>query len=335
MRVFLQKLFQGQTLSETEAEQAIGCMMRGEAAAEEIAAFLGALAARGEGVSEIVGAARGLRQHARPLSSLRSDLIDVCGTGGDGAETFNVSTCNALILAAAELGVAKHGNRAVSSRCGSADVLEALGLPIELESQVASAQLEQLGFVFLFAPLYHPAMKHVAGVRKSLGVRTLFNLLGPLANPAGVRRQVVGVFAERWLKPIAQSLQALGSEDALVVWGSDGLDELSISAETQVVRVRGPGERLERFVLAPEDFGLKRAPLSTLKGGDRHENARIIEAILQGEVGPRRDIVLMNAGAALVIAGLAQTWRDGAAIAGALIDSGRAFAKLEQLRSHK
>lgn len=331
MRVFLQKLFQGETLSQSEAEAAMSSMMRGEAAPEEIAGFLGALAARRERVPEIVGCAQALRQHAEPFHVQRQDLIDVCGTGGDGAETFNISTCNSLILAAAGLGVAKHGNRAVSSRCGSADVLEALRVPVELKAKEAAAQLEQQGFVFLFAPLYHPAMKNVAGVRRSLGVRTLFNILGPLANPAGVKRQVLGVFAESWLEPVAEALLTLGSEEALIVWGEDGLDELSIGAPTHVVRLR-EGKR-ERSVLTPEDFGLKRAALSSLRGGDRHENARIIEGVLQGEAGPRRNIVLMNAGAALVVAGLAQTWRDGAAIAAALIDSGRAFSKLEQLRS--
>ncbi len=331
MKVFLQKLFQGETLSIEEAEAAMQAMMRSEASPEEMAGFLGAIASRGETVAEIVGCARAMRRQGRLLKLEREDLIDVCGTGGDGADTFNISTCNALILASAGLGVAKHGNRAVSSRAGSADVLEALGIRIDLSVEEAADCLDKKGFAFLFAPLYHPAMKSVAAVRKSLGVRTLFNILGPLCNPAQVKRQVVGVFAEKWLDPVAEALQNLGTQEALVVWGSDGLDEISLGGVTHAVHLKD-GQR-RRIALSPQDFGLRTQPLSEVKGGDKQANARMIEEILEGQAGPKRDIVLMNAGAALVVAGLAQTWRDGAAIAAALIDSGRALAKLEQLRS--
>lgn len=331
MKQILAKVFAGQTLSSSEAEEAVSCMMRGEASPEQIAGFLGALAARGETVAEITGAAAGLRKHALPFRTERRDLIDVCGTGGDGADTFNISTTNALVVAAAGLGVVKHGNRAVSSRSGSADVLEALGLRIDHDADRAAACLAQHGFSFLFAPLFHPAMKNVAPVRRALGVRTIFNMIGPIANPSPVKRQVVGVFGERWLEPLAEALETLGAEEALVVWGADGLDEISLSGPTHAIHVKA--KKREKITLHPEDFGLSPAPLASLKGGDKLENARLTLAILEGEKGPRRDIVLMNAGAALVVGGLARSWREGAAEAAAVIDSGRALALLSKLRT--
>ncbi len=330
MKEYLQKLFSGNMLTQAEAEEAFNLMMRGAAGAEAIAGFLGALAARGESVAEIVGGALSLRRHALPFKTDRHDLIDVCGTGGDGAETFNISTTNALILAAGGLAVVKHGNRAVSSQSGSADVLEELGLRIDLSAERAAASLDQHGFTFLFAPSFHPAMKHVAPVRRALGVRTIFNLLGPLANPSGVKRQVIGVFAEKWLLPVAEALLALGTEEALVVWGTDGLDELSLSAPTRAIHLRGG--KLIHLSLKPEDFGLSLAPLASLVGGDKKANARITLAILNGEKGPRRDIVVMNAAAAFVVAGRAADWRAGAAMACEAIDSGKARRLIEELR---
>jgi anthranilate phosphoribosyltransferase len=330
VKAYLQKLFKSHDLTREEAQAATTLIMQGAVSVEETAGFLGALAGKGETVDEIVGCASSLRAHAVALQPRRQDLIDVCGTGGDGAETFNVSTCNALVLAAAGLGVCKHGNRAVSSRCGSADVLEALGVAIDMPSDRASAAIETHGFAFLFAPHYHPAMKHVGPVRRALGVRTVFNLLGPLANPAPVKQQVLGVFDPKLVPMMAEALQKLGTEAALVVCGEGGLDELSLSGPSQVSQLKAG--RVEHFTLSPEDFGLTRAPLEALKGGDKEANARIVEAILRGERSPRRDIVVMNAGAALVISGRAKSWREGAAQVAAVIDSGRAYETLEKIR---
>lgn len=331
MKAYLQKLFRSQNLTRAEAEAATSLIMRGGVSVEEVAGFLGALAGKGETVDEIVGCASTMRAEGLPLAPRRQDLIDVCGTGGDGAETFNISTCNALVLAAAGLGVCKHGNRAVSSNCGSADVLEALQIPIDLNATRAAEAIDRHGFAFLFAPLYHPAMKHVAPVRRALGVRTVFNLLGPLANPAPVKRQVLGVFDPDRVPMMAEALLKLGTEEALVVWGDGGLDELSLSGPSRVSQVKNG--QIKTFELTPEDFALPRAALSALKGGDKVTNARMIEDLLRGEAGPRRDIVLMNAGAALVVAGRAKSWREGAAAAAAVIDSGRAYQTLQDLRA--
>jgi anthranilate phosphoribosyltransferase len=331
VKAYLQKLFQSQNLTREEAQDATALIMQGGASVEEIAGFLGALAGKGETVEEIVGCASTLRAHAVALQPKRQDLIDVCGTGGDGAETFNVSTCNALVLAAAGLGVCKHGNRAVSSRCGSADVLEALGIAIDMPPDRAAAAIDACGFAFLFAPHYHPAMKHVGPVRRALGVRTVFNLLGPLANPAPVRQQVLGVFDPDLVPIMAEALQKLGTHSALIVCGEGKLDELSLSGPSRVAQLKDG--RIEQFSLSPEDFGLSRAPLETLKGADKSVNARIVEAILRGERSPRRDIVVMNAGAALVISGHAGTWREGAEQIAGIINSGEAFQTLEKIRA--
>ncbi|WP_141731635.1 anthranilate phosphoribosyltransferase [Oligoflexus tunisiensis] len=331
MKAYLQKLFKSQDLTREEAAAATSLIMQGAVSVEETAGFLGALAGKGETVDEIVGCVSSMRAHAVALQPRRPDLIDVCGTGGDGAETFNISTCNALVLAAAGLGVCKHGNRAVSSRCGSADVLEALGVAIDLQPDRAAAAIDACGFAFLFAPHYHPAMKYVGPVRRALGVRTVFNLLGPLANPAPVKHQVVGVFDPDLVPMMAAALQKLGAESALVVCGDGGLDELSLSGPSRVSQLKDG--RIEHFTLSPEDFGVARAPLETLKGGDKEANARIIEAILHGERSPRRDIVVMNAGAALVVSGRASSWREGADQIAVVIDSGRAFQTLEKIRA--
>ena len=331
MKPLLQKLFAGQELSRSEASRATDLMMRGEATAAEIAGFLGALAGKGVAVDEIVGCAMSLRHHALPIKVQRRDLIDVCGTGGDGADTFNISTTNALLLAAAGLGVCKHGNRAVSSRCGSADVLEALGVKVDLSPDRVAAAIDQCGFGFIFAPLFHPAMQHVAPIRRALGVRTIFNLLGPLVNPAPVKRQVLGVFESQLVNPMAEALLALDAERALVVWGAGGLDELSLTGPTQVAMIAE--HKIRRFELNPADFDLPLAAAHELKGGDKEENAAHTLAILQGHKSPKRDIVLMNAGAALVVAELAESWRAGASLAAELIDSGRAMATFEKIRA--
>jgi len=330
MKAYLAQLFRGIPLTREDAKRAMLTIMDGQASPEEVAGFLGAIAARGETRHELVGCVEAMRSKCLPFPVKRTDLIDVCGTGGDGAETFNISTANALLLAAAGLGVVKHGNRAISSQSGSADVLENLGVPIDGEPLDLQANLEAKGFVFLFAPKFHPAMRNVSAVRKALGVRTLFNLLGPLANPAPVKRQVVGVFDPTLVGLVAESMLDLGSERGLVVWGEDGLDEISLSTTTQAAHLRDG--RITHIRLTPEDFGLKRAPLVALKGGSSSVNAEIIRAIFQGEKGPRRDVVVMNAGAALVIAGHAASWTDGARLAETVIDSGAALAKLKALQ---
>ncbi|RYZ50483.1 MAG: anthranilate phosphoribosyltransferase, partial [Proteobacteria bacterium] len=252
-------------------------------------------------------------------------------TGGDGADTFNVSTTNALLLAAAGLGVVKHGNRAVSSLSGSADVLEQLKIKVTDTNENLLKTIEEKGFAFLFAPQFHPAMRNIGPVRRALGVRTIFNLLGPLANPAPVKRQVIGVFEARLVPLIAGAMQDLGTEEGLVVWGEDGLDELSIAAQSQVAHLKN-GE-IRHFHLNPSDFGLKPASIDEIKGGNAEVNAAITLDIFKGRKGPKRDIVVMNAAAALVVAGKAQTWAEGARLAESIIDSGKALAKIKELQS--
>ncbi|MBC7530122.1 MAG: anthranilate phosphoribosyltransferase [Oligoflexus sp.] len=331
MKAYLKRLFQGLPLSREEARSAMESIMEGQASPEELAGFLGAIAARGETRHELVGCVEAMRSRALLFPVKRTDLIDVCGTGGDGADTFNVSTANALLLAASGLGVVKHGNRAVSSLSGSADVLEELKIAIDGSPEQLVQNVEDFGFAFLFAPMFHPAMRNIAPIRKALGVRTIFNLLGPLANPAPVKKQVVGVFEQRLVQLIAESMLDLGTEEGLVVWGEDGLDEISIAALTQVARVHQG--RVKYFKLAPEDFGLPRAPLASIKGGSSETNARIILDIFEGKKGPTRDVVVINAAAALVIAGRAKTWLEGARLAESIIDSGKALGKVKELQA--
>jgi anthranilate phosphoribosyltransferase len=332
MKEYLIKVFSGVSLTTSEAEAVMDCIMGGGAKPEELAGYLGAIAGRGESVGEIVGSVRSMRRHAKTFSVNRVDLIDVCGTGGDGSHSFNVSTTNALLLAAAGLGVVKHGNRAISSACGSADVLEALGIAVDAAIEHVATSVDTCGFGFLFAPKFHPAMQYVGPTRRALGVRTLFNLLGPLANPAPVRRQVVGVFARKWLLPMAEALRDLGTEEALVVWGEDGLDEISLSGATYAVHLKN--HQLTPLLLTPEEFGVPRSPLAALRGGDATTNAKIIEGILSGEDrGPRRDIVMINAGAALKVAGLAPSWKEGANLARDLLQQGAGARLLNKVRA--
>ncbi|MBC7660533.1 MAG: anthranilate phosphoribosyltransferase [Chitinophagaceae bacterium] len=330
MKFFLKKLFRGEILSRVEACDAMTLIMKGGANPEEIAGFLGAIAARGETSAELVGCVEAMRAQAVPFPVKRRDLIDVCGTGGDGANTFNVSTTNALLLAAAGLGVVKHGNRAVSSQSGSADLLEILNIAIDGSPDHLAEQVDALGFAFLFAPLFHPAMSNVSGVRKALGVRTLFNLLGPLANPAPVTKQIIGVYEKRLVVLVAEALRDLGTARGLVVCGEDGLDEFSLSGSSFVADLdKG---RITTYTVTPEDFGLTRAPVSAIQGGSSQENADITQAILSGKKGPSRDIVVMNAAAALVVSGHAKSWLEGTRIAGEVIDLGHASAKLKALQ---
>jgi anthranilate phosphoribosyltransferase len=316
-------------LTEDQAEAVIGHVMDGDASESQIAGLLIALRAKGESVAEIVGAARAMRAHAIAVAPRRADLVDTCGTGGDGLRTFNVSTAAGLVAAGAGAGVAKHGNRAVSSASGSADVLEALGVRVDLPAAAVAECIDEVGFGFLFAPAHHPAMRHAGPVRRSLGVRTIFNVLGPLTNPVGARRQLVGVFDEALVLPIAETLRALGSERALVVHGSDGLDELSPSNPSTCADVTPEGVTVG--TVDPRALGLEPSRTEELAGGDAPHNARLLVALLDGERGPRRDAVVLNAGAALVAAGRADTLADGLALAAAAIDDGRARLTLDRL----
>ena len=333
VRDALRRWIDGSSLGRDEVEQLFGRIMDGQLTEVEKSAVLVALAVRGESPEEIVGAARAMRQRVIPVVHRRPNVVDTCGTGGDARGTFNISTAAALVAAAGGAPVAKHGNRSVSSRSGSADVLEALGVPLDLEMSRLAPCLEKVGIVFLFAPRHHPAMRQVMPVRRELGVRTIFNILGPLTNPAGATRQLLGVFSPHLVEPLARVLAELGSEHALVVHGNDGLDELSTTGPTQVAEVRN-GE-LRQFRLAPGEVGLTEVPLSALAGGEPEENARRLEAVLAGEPGPLAQVTALNAGAALYVAGLASTLRQGVEAARAVLASGEAHGTLDRLRSFR
>ncbi len=320
----------GRDLSADRAGEFLGLVMRGEVAPLQLAAVLAALRTKGESVSEITGFARAMRENAVPVPTRRTGLVDTCGTGGDGAGTFNISTACALLTAALDVPVAKHGNRAVSSRCGSADVLEALGVNVDLDAAQAGALVDEVGVGFLFAPRLHPAMKHAAEARRGLGVRTVFNILGPLTNPAGARRQLLGVFDPDLCEPLARVLGELGSERAFVVHGAGGLDEVSPLGPTRVAELAGGEVTVRGF--RPEDAGIAPCRAEDLAGGGPAENAAIITAVLDGESGPRTDAVLLNTGFTAVLAGLAGTPAAGVELARAAIADGRAAAKLDQLR---
>jgi len=327
----LKRLVEGELLSADASLRAFAAIMAGEVSETRMGAFLTALALREPTVAEIAGAARAMRAAMRAVAA-PPDAIDLCGTGGDGHGTLNVSTAASFVVAACGVAVAKHGNRNMSSKSGAADVLEALGVRIDLSPQQAGACLAETGLCFLFAPAYHPAMKHVAPVRKDLGFRTVFNLLGPLCNPARVRRQLLGVFAERWVEPLAGVLRELGTERAWVVHGRDGMDELTITGPSLVFEVREGKTR--KFDVAPEQLGLARAPLESVKGGDAAFNARELELLLEGHGNSAyRDIVVLNAAAALTVAGKAAALEDGARLANDALRNGGARAKLEQLRA--
>lgn len=319
----------GMDLSEDEMVSVMNEIMEGKATDAQVGAFLAALRCKGESVSEITGAARVMREKATRIKAPEGTL-DTCGTGGDMAGTFNISTMTALVVAASGVPVAKHGNRSVSSKSGSADVLEALGVKIDLEPAKVEACLDETGFGFLFAPLFHPAMKFAIGPRRELAIRTIFNILGPITNPAGASRQVLGVFSAKLTETLCRVLGNLGAEDVMVVHGEDGLDEITITDGTKVSRfVKGA---VENSIIAPEDFGLQPAKLEALAGGDAQANAGITHDVFKGEKGPRRDVVVMNAAAALLVAGKAETLRQGAEIAALTIDNGMASNKLEQVK---
>lgn len=327
-RQLVGKVATGAPLSFDEAREAFAIMMSGDATPAQIGGFLIGLRVRGETVDEIHAGATVLRERMRRIRAPQN-AIDTCGTGGDAAGTYNISTAAALVVAAAGVPVAKHGNRGLSSRSGSSDVLQALGVDIDAPFERIEQAIEEAGIGFMMAPRHHGAMRHVAGPRVELGTRTIFNLLGPLANPAGVRRQVMGVFAAEWIEPLARVLGMLGAERAWVVHGRDGLDELSISGPTAVAEWTGSEVRL--FEVVPEDAGLARSRLEDLKGGDPTHNAEAIRAVLAGVKGPFRDAVLLAAAAALVVAGKVGDLREGAMLAAEAIDSGRAERVLEKL----
>lgn len=322
-------LLEGQDLAPAAMREIMRSIMSGGATPAQIGGFLVALRAKGETVQEVVAAAEVLREMATRVPVRGEHLVDTCGTGGDGAHTFNISTAAAFVAAAAGARVAKHGNRSVSSQSGSADVLEALGVNLALTPEQVSACIEAAGLGFLFAQHHHGAMRHAIGPRRELGIRTLFNLLGPLTNPAGAPHQVVGVYSERWVEPLAAALRELGSQHVLVVHAEDGLDEISIGAATRVAELRQG--RIEIRTLTPEQFGLKREPLGRLVVASAEASAVMIRAVLAGAEGPARDVVLLNAGAAIYAAGVAPDLDTGIALAVQAVDSGGAAAKLEEL----
>jgi len=316
-------------LSEKEMADCMNEIMEGKATDSQIGAFLTALRIKGETVEEITGAAKIMRDKAIAIKAPEG-VLDTCGTGGDMSHTFNISTTTAIVVSACGVPVAKHGNRSVSSQSGSADLLEALGIKIDLPPEKVEKCLSETDFGFLFAPLFHPAMKYAIGPRREMGIRTVFNILGPLTNPAGAKRQLIGVFADSLTETLAMVLGNLGAVDAMVIHGKDGLDEISISDATKVSWFKN-GE-VKNFSIAPEDFGIERQKIDSIRGGRKEENASITLSILKGERGPKRDIVLMNSAAALIVSAKARDFRKALDMAAEAIDSGRALKKLEEVR---
>jgi len=329
IREAIKMLIDNLSLSEAEMAECMKEIMEGKATDAQIGAFLAGLRIKGETIEEITGAARIMRDKSITIKAPEG-VLDTCGTGGDMSHTFNISSTTAIVVSACGVPVAKHGNRSVSSQSGSADLLETLGVKIDLSPEKVETCLFETGFGFLFAPLFHPAMKYAIGPRKEMGIRTIFNILGPLTNPAGARRQLLGVFADNLTETLAMVLGNLGAIDAMVIHGEDGLDEISISDATKVSRFKDG--RVENFFVAPEDFGIRRKEIDLIRGGNKEENAIITLSILKGERGPKRDIVLMNSAAALMVAGKAEDFRTALLIAADAIDSGVASEKLEEVK---
>jgi anthranilate phosphoribosyltransferase len=332
MNTLIKKIEAGTDLSRQEAELAMEEILSGRSDEETIVALLASLRIKGESVGELVGFARAMRRQVTPIfaDGARPDelLVDTCGTGGDSSGTFNISTAAAFVAAGAGVHVAKHGNRSISSKCGSADVLEALGVSLDVPPERVGSAIHEIGIGFLYAPALHTAMRHAMPARRRLG-RTAFNLLGPLTNPAGARAQIAGVFSDKVVEKVALVLSELDVERAFVVHGAGGLDEISLAGETTIGDVHRDAVRV--YQVTPEDFGLARAPLEAIAGGDAAHNAGLIRAILSGETGPRRDIVVANAAAAIVASGRAADFLEGAQLAAASIDSGEASKKLDAL----
>ena len=330
MQKAIQTVIDGMDLSMGEMTTVMRLIMTGEATPAQIGGFLIGLRMKGETVEEVAAAASVMRDLATPVDvDDRAHLVDIVGTGGDGASTFNVSTASTFVLAAAGGRVAKHGNRSVSSSSGSADVLEAAGVNLDASPEQVSACISEVGVGFMFAPKHHSAMKHAIGPRKEMGVRTIFNVLGPLTNPAGAPNQVLGVYSDHWLEPLAQVLKQLGSNHVMVVHAEDGLDEISVGAATNVAELKN-GE-VTTYQISPEDFGLQSSALDSLKVGNAKESLDVINSVFANEAGPARDIIQLNAGAAIYVAGLADTLAEGIAKAGEVIASGAAAQKLDDL----
>lgn len=330
MKSYIHKLHNRENLTLGEVEDVMRVIMAGKAAREDIAAFLLALRAKGPTVDEITGAARILREYVIPIKTKHTTILDTCGTGGDKKNTFNISTITALVVAGAGVVVAKHGNRSVSSRCGSADILEAVGVNINVEEKHLSACLDELGVAFLFAQQLHPAMKNVAVIRKELGVETIFNILGPLTNPAKATHQILGVYNRDLVEPMANVLKNLGLKRALVVHGADGLDEITLAAQTFIGEY--DGNDIISYDIIPDEFGFGPARPEDFEGGDLAANVRILEDILAGKKGPKRDIVVINAAYAFYVVEKAKNINEGIALAQDSIDSGKAHKKLEELK---
>ena len=328
LKGFIGQVAQGRPLTRAQAEAAFGIMMSGEATPSQMGGLLMALRVRGETIDEITGAVFAMREKMLRVHA-PADAIDIVGTGGDASGSYNISTCAAFIAAGAGVPVAKHGNRALSSRSGAADVLAALGVAIELAPDAVGRCIQEAGIGFMFAPAHHPAMKHVGPTRVELATRTIFNLLGPLSNPAGVKRQMVGVFSRQWCEPLANVLKNLGSERVYVVHGSDGLDEITTAGPTTVAALENGS--VKTFEIAPEDVGLPKAKPESLKGGDAATNAAALSAVLKGTKGPFRDVAVFNAAAALVVAGSTKTLKDGVSLASKSLDSGEAEGRLDRL----
>ena len=325
----LARVLEREDLDPAGMEAAMEELMTGAGTPAQIGAFLAALRMKGETVEEVAAAARVMRRLAAPVDLGGRPAIDIVGTGGDASGTFNVSTCSALVAAAAGARVAKHGNRAASSKSGAADLLEAAGVNIELDAENVARCIDTLGIGFMFAQRHHAAMKHAIGPRREMGVRTVFNLLGPLTNPAGASAQVLGVYDAAWVRPLAEVLERLGSEHVLVVHGADGVDEISIGGPTRVAELRAG--TIEEYEITPADFGLESAPLASIRVADAAESLRVVRGVLAGEAGPAHDVVLLNAGAALRVAGLVDSIGDGVELARRTIAGGAAREKLDAL----
>lgn len=325
----IENLTKKSDLNENEARQLFEEIMSGKASSADIKDFLNALKAKGETVDEITGAARAMREKSLKVNTGFEILVDTCGTGGSSVNTFNISTAAAFVVAGCGVKVAKHGNRSASCQCGSADVLEALGVKLDADISIVQRCIREIDIGFMFAPLFHQAMKYAAGPRKEIGKRTIFNILGPLSNPAGAVSQVIGVSEERLTEIVADVLKRLGTRRAFVVYGMDGLDEITINGKTKITELNGA--MIETYHVTPAEFGLKEAKLDTIKGGTVQENAKILLSVLKGEKSPRRDVVLMNAGVTLVAGFSARDFKEGVQLAAVSIDSGAALDKLERL----
>ncbi len=325
----LSKIIRRENLNDVQMGEMIDDILSGKATDARIGAFMGALATKGETFEELAGAARAMRRKATRVQTAASVVVDTCGTGGDSAKTFNISTTTAFVLAGCGVTVAKHGNRSVSSQCGSADLLEALGVKLDVDPEIVEEAIGQIGIGFLFAPLYHSAMRFAARARQDIGLRSIFNMLGPLTNPAGANCQLLGVYAPELTEMFAHALKQLGSKSAMVVHGHDGLDEISVCAPTRVTELKN--NTLRTYDIHPEQFFGQLADPADLVGGSPEENARITRTILEGEPGPRRDVILLNTAAALIAAGLAPDLGQGIGLARQAIDTGAGKAKLEAL----